>query len=114
MEPGSWDSELSCRLPLAPPGSGDFAERFEAMRAIASRLQKLERRFPPCRAIRPGPSAAEKISGWLAQNGIARGESESLMATLARALGVTMSELRMNLQRRAAGQHAELATDIGT
>jgi hypothetical protein len=78
------------------------------------RLQKLERRFPPTRAIRPGPSAAEKISGWLAQNGIARGESESLIATLARALGVTTSELRVYLQRRAAGQRAELATDIGT
>jgi hypothetical protein len=54
------------------------------------------------------------ISGWLAKNGIARGESESLMATLARALGVTTSELRVYLQRRAAGQRAELATDIFT
>jgi hypothetical protein len=50
--------------------------------------------------------AAERISAWLAQNGIARGEYESLMATFARALGVTLSELRVYLQRRAAGLRA--------
>jgi hypothetical protein len=76
------------------------------MRAITRRLQKLERRFPPSPVCPAGPSAAEKISGWLAQNGIARGESESLMATFARALGVSLSELRVHLQRRAAGLRA--------
>jgi len=73
------------------------------MKAITRRLQKLERRFPP-NPVRPsGPSPAEKISAWLAQNRIARGENESLMATFARALGVTVSDLRVYLQRRAAG-----------
>jgi len=76
------------------------------MKAITRRLQKLEQRFPPNPPRPPGPSAAEKISGWLAQNGIARGENESLMATFARALGVTLSELRAYLQRRAAGLRA--------
>jgi hypothetical protein len=84
------------------------------MKAITRRLQKLERRFPPNRVHPSGPSAAERISGWLAQNGIARGESESLMATFARALGASLSDVRVYLQRRAAGLHAELATDIGT
>jgi cobalamin biosynthesis protein CobD/CbiB len=57
--------------------------------------------------VRPsGPSGAEKISAWLAQRGIERDENESLMATFARALGVTLSELRLYLQRRAAGLRA--------
>jgi hypothetical protein len=76
------------------------------MRAISRRLQKLERRYPPKSPPPSSPSAAEKISGWLAQNGIVRSENESLMATYARALGVTLSELRLYLQRRAAGQRA--------
>jgi hypothetical protein len=84
------------------------------MKAITRRLQKLERRYPPNPPRPAGPSGAEKISSWLAQNGIARGENESLMATFARALHLTESDVRVYLQRRAAGQHAELATDIGT
>ena len=76
------------------------------MKAITRRLQKLERRFPSS-SVRPaGPSAPEKISAWLAQRGIERDENESLMATFARALGVTLSELRLYLQRRAAGLRA--------
>ncbi len=77
------------------------------MKAITRRLQKLERRYPPNRARPSGPSATEKISAWLAQNGIARGENESLMATFARALRATVADLRVYLQRRAAGQPAE-------
>lgn len=76
------------------------------MRTIIRRLQRLERRYPPSPVRLSGPSAAEKISEWLAQNGIARGENESLMATFARALGVTLSELRVYLQRRTAGLRA--------
>jgi len=84
------------------------------MKAITRRLQKLERRFPSS-SVRPaGPSAPEKISAWLAQNGIVRGESESLMATFARALGLTLSDVRAHLQRCAAGLRAYLPTDIGT
>ena len=57
----------------------------------------------PRRRCRPAVAAAERppiwhdtlwrqrmISAWLAQNGIARGENESLMATFARALGVPL------------------------
>jgi hypothetical protein len=76
------------------------------MKAITRRLHKLERRYPPNRVRPSGPSAAERISEWLARNGIARGENESLMATFARALGVTLSERRVYLQRRAAGLRA--------
>ena len=76
------------------------------MRAITRRLQRLERRFPPARVCPPGPSAAEKISAWLAQQGIARGENESLMATYARALHVTESDVRVYLQRRGSGLRA--------
>jgi hypothetical protein len=76
------------------------------MKAINRRLQKLERRYPPSPVRPSGPSAAEKISGWLAQNGIARGENESLMATYARALGVSLSDIRLYLHRRAAGLRA--------
>jgi len=76
------------------------------MKAITRRLQKLERRYPPSPVRPSGPSGAEKISAWLAQRGIERDENESLMATFARALGVTLSELRLHLQRRAAGLRA--------
>lgn len=76
------------------------------MKAITRRLQKLERRFPSNPARPSGPPAADRISAWLSRNGIARGESESLMATFARALGVTLSDLRVYLQRRAAGLRA--------
>lgn len=76
------------------------------MKAISRRLQRLERRYPPNRARPSGPSAAEKISAWLTQRGIERGENESLMATFARVLGVTLSERRVYLQRRAAGLRA--------
>jgi len=84
------------------------------MKAITRRLQKLERRYPPSPVRPSGPSAAEKISAWLAQRGIERDENESLMATFARALGLTLSDVRAHLQRRAAGLRAYLPTDIGT
>jgi hypothetical protein len=76
------------------------------MKAISRRLQRLERRFPPKWDRLPGPSAAERISGWLGKNGIARGENESLMAAFARALHVTELDVRVYLQRRAAGLRA--------
>jgi hypothetical protein len=76
------------------------------MKAITRRLQKLERRFPSNPARPAGPSAAEKISEWLAQRGIARSSNDSLMETYARAVGVTVSDVRAYLQRRAAGLRA--------
>ena len=66
----------------------------------------------PCRQL-PSLSVRplRRISEWLARTGIARSENESLIATFSRALGVTLSDVSVYLQRRAAGQHAELATD---
>jgi hypothetical protein len=76
------------------------------MKAIGRTLQRLEGRLPPNPVHPSGPSAAEKISEWLTQRGIARDENESLMATFARALHVTESDVRAYLQRRAAGLRA--------
>ena len=77
------------------------------MKPIVRRLQKLEQRLPPPAPAPSGPSAAERIAEWLARIGIVRGETESLAETFARALGITVSELRVYLQRRAAGLPAE-------
>ena len=79
------------------------------MKAITRRIQNLERRFPPNQVQPPGPSASERISAWLEQNGIARAGNESLMEAYARAIGVTVLEIREYFQRRAAGQAAVLA-----
>jgi hypothetical protein len=43
----------------------------------------------------------------LARIGFVRGEEESLAETFARFLGITPRQLRVQLQRRAAGQPAE-------
>ena len=48
-----------------------------------------------------------QIGDGLARIGFARGEQESLGETFARFLGITPRELRVRLQRRAAGQPAE-------
>ena len=77
------------------------------MKPIVRRIQKLEQRFPPPAPAPSGPSAAERIAEWLARIGIVRGETESLAETTARALGITASELRVYLQRGAAGLPAE-------
>lgn len=77
------------------------------MKPIVRRLQKLEQRFPPPAPAPSGPSAFERIGEWLARIGIVRGETESLAETAARALGIKVSELRVYLQRRAAGLRVE-------
>jgi hypothetical protein len=77
------------------------------MKTIIRRLQKLEQRFPPPAPAPSGPSAVERIAEWLARIGIVRGETESLAETTARALGITVSELRVCLQRGAAGLPAK-------
>ena len=77
------------------------------MKTIVSRLRRLERRFPPPAPAPSGPSVAEQIAERLARIGFVRGEKESLAETFARFLGITPSELRAWLQRRAAGQPAE-------
>ncbi len=82
------------------------------MKTILSRLQRLEQRFQPPVPAPSGPSVAEQIAEGLARIGFVRGEEESLAQTFARFLGIAPRELRVQLQRRAAGQPAE-ATDIG-
>ena len=77
------------------------------MKTIIRRLQKLEQRLSPPAPAPSGPSAVERIGEWLARIGIVRGETESLAETAARALGIKVSELRVYLQRRAAGLRVE-------
>jgi hypothetical protein len=77
------------------------------MKTIFRRLQKLEQRFPPPAPAPSGPSVAEQIAEGFARIGFVRGEKESLAETFARFLGITPSETRVQLQRRAARQHAE-------
>ena len=77
------------------------------MKAILSRLQRLEQRFAPPAPAPSGPSVAEQIAEGLARIGFTRGERESLGETFACFLGITPRELRVRLQRRAAGQPAE-------
>ena len=77
------------------------------MKTIIRRLQKLEQRLPPPAPAPSGPSAVERIGEWLASIGMVRGETESLAETTARALGITVSELRVYLRRGAAGLTAE-------
>jgi hypothetical protein len=77
------------------------------MKTIVSRLRRLEQRFAPPAPAPSGPSVAEQIAEGLARIGFARGEQESLGETFARFLGITPRELRVRLQRRAAGQPAE-------
>ena len=83
------------------------------MKPILRRIRELEQRLPPPAPGPSGPSVGEQIADGLARIGFARGENESLMETFARFLGITSPELRRQLERRAAGKPAELATDIG-
>ena len=84
------------------------------MKPIIRRLQELEQRMPRPAPALSGPSVGEQIADGLAHIGFVRYEQESLMETFARFLGMTVRELRLQLQRRAAGLPAELATDITT
>jgi hypothetical protein len=81
------------------------------MNPIVKRLEKLEQRFPPQTPAPSGPSAVEYIAEFLARNGIVRRETESLIGAFARALGIIPRELHVQLQRPAAGEPAELASD---
>jgi hypothetical protein len=81
------------------------------MKPIIGRLQKLEQRLPPPAPGPSGPPVHELIADGLARIGFDRGDNESLAETFARFLGITPRELRARLQRRAAGQPAELAIE---
>jgi len=73
------------------------------MRALSTRLRRLETRFesmiaaaqPPCPS--PVPFITELLDQW----GIVRCANESLFEAFARALGMTCRELRAELMRRA-------------
>ena len=82
------------------------------MKPIIRRLQKLEQRLPPPAPAPSGPSLREPIEDEFARIGWVRGEQESRAETFARFLGISLPELRTQLERRAAGQPAELATDM--
>jgi hypothetical protein len=80
-------------------------------RSLHARIAQLEEihqhalRARDCSA--EGWSPSEEIRQYLSDLGIEQAEKESLAATFARALGISVSELRAQLQRRAAGLPAE-------
>jgi hypothetical protein len=79
------------------------------MKAIANRLRRLEERLRPAfRSIAPyDPAALERLPGALASAGLVAGPVESMAELWARAMGVTCPELRVLLERRAAGLPVE-------
>ena len=83
---------------------------------MTKRLLRLEARFGSmAQAMQKAavPSGAQLIAERLASFGIVRGPNESLAETTARAMGISVRELRAELQRRAAGfATGKLATDI--
>ena len=70
--------------------------------SMSRRLNRIERALP-----KPPPppyeSPVPRIMQFLAERGIFPEPSESCAETTARAFGMTMSELREELQRRARG-----------
>jgi hypothetical protein len=83
------------------------------MKPILRRIQTLEQRLPP-----PAPASAvwltaDRLRDQLARAGFFQGETECLLETFARYLGISYSALREQLRRRAAGLPAELPSDIG-
>ena len=73
------------------------------MRAtLKHRLDRIERAMPK-QATAPCPSPAAEIKQGLAAWEIVPGPSESLAETWARAMGISCSQLRAQLQLRAGG-----------
>jgi hypothetical protein len=70
-------------------------------KALARRLQRLERTLAWNRPTPPCPSPAPELAFWLASKGFVPESHESLAHTMGRALGLSMRELRAALQRRA-------------
>ena len=88
----------------------DLAEVFRLGTAKAE--ENLAFRRYLCAHRRDLPAETQRRRDRLARLGFVRGEDGSLAETLGRCLGITGMELRRRLQRRAAGQPAELPTDI--
>jgi hypothetical protein len=69
-------------------------------RNLSKRLERLEARVMPAPIV-PCQSPANLLASRLAAMGIERGPNESLAETTARAMGISVRELRAELQRRA-------------
>ena len=77
------------------------------MRAtLKRRLDRLERRIPEP-ALPPTESALPIIKGWLAAWGVVQEGKESLAETTARAMGISVKELRSRLFLGAYGGGSE-------
>ncbi|MBZ5625192.1 MAG: hypothetical protein LAQ69_41800 [Acidobacteriia bacterium] len=70
---------------------------------LKRRLVSLEEAVVRQRTATPCPSPAPEIAQRLARIGIVRDPNESLAETTARAMGISVRELRAELQQRAAG-----------
>ena len=71
------------------------------LRSRVAILEKEMRKLPP--PMVPGPSPALLLASRLAALGIERGPSESLADTTARAMGISVGELRAKLWVIAGG-----------
>ena len=80
--------------------------RATSMKTVVARVRKLEDRYGAAinaRRQQDGPSGTDVLKGILARFGIVREGNESLAETTARAMGLSVRELRAELHRRAAG-----------
>jgi hypothetical protein len=66
-------------------------------------LERISKAQAPANSPDVGESACEKVRQYLHARGIEQGPMESLMETLARAVGITCPELRERLRARALG-----------
>lgn len=76
------------------------------MKTVVARVRRLEDRYGAAikaRRQQDGPSGTDVLTGILARFGIVPSPNESLAETTARAMGLSMRELRTELERRAAG-----------
>jgi hypothetical protein len=90
------------------PGGKPEDEEEPSLHARIAQLEEVHQqaiRARNCSA--EGGSAIKKIRQYLSERGIEQAGTESLAETFARALGISGSELRVRLQRRAAGLPAE-------
>ena len=77
------------------------------MKALLTRLRRLETQFGSALAAMrpPRPSAVPMIVEVLNRWGVVREPNESLLETLARAIGWSPRQLLQELRRRASGAH---------
>src|ERR1035437_8879883 len=80
-------------------------------RNLAKRLERLETRMTPAPAVQcqsAVPLLASRLAAW----GIERGANESLAETTARAMGISVRELRAEFWRRAGYTKLPIFADI--